>query len=72
MLAAFDIYINYIKDPKDEELVGMKFLKANIYRRYNHFDEAIPMFEDILTTHASTRPRYYSANILLDIYIVAG
>jgi pentatricopeptide repeat protein len=26
MLAAFDIYINYIKDPKDDELVGMKFL----------------------------------------------
>jgi hypothetical protein len=40
MLAAFDIYINYIKDPKDDELVGMKFLKANIYRRYNHFDWA--------------------------------
>src|SRR5216110_1021822 len=33
MIAAFDIYIKYIKDPKDDELVGMKFLKANIYRR---------------------------------------
>ena len=56
MLAAFDIYINYIKDPKDDELVGMKFLKANIYRRYNHFDEAIPIFQDILEHHRSTRP----------------
>ena len=68
MLAAFDIYINYIKDPKDDELVGMKFLKANIYRRYNHFDEAIPIFEDILEHHRSTRPREYSANLLLDTY----
>ena len=51
MLAAFDIYINYIKDPKDEELVGMKFLKANIYRRYNHYDEAHP---DLPWTSSST------------------
>ena len=58
MLAAFDIYINYIKDPKDEELVGMKFLKANIYRRYNHYDEAIPIFHGHpRAPQASTRPR---------------
>jgi hypothetical protein len=29
----------------------MKFLKANIYRRYNHFDEAIPLCMDILEHH---------------------
>jgi len=51
MLAAFDIYINYIKDPKDDELVGMKFMKANIYRRYGHYDEALPIFQDILDHH---------------------
>jgi tetratricopeptide (TPR) repeat protein len=66
MIAAFDIYINYIKDPKDPELVGMKFLKANIYRRHNHFDEAIPMFEDILTHHKDHETALYSANLLLD------
>ncbi|MCE9575217.1 MAG: tetratricopeptide repeat protein [Deltaproteobacteria bacterium] len=66
MLAAFDIYINYIKDPKDPELVGMKFLKANIYRRHNHFDEAIPVFEDILTEHRDHETALYSANLLLD------
>ena len=68
MLAAFDIYINYIKDPKDDELVGMKFLKANIYRRYNHFDEAIPIFQDILDHHRQHETAEYSANFLLDIY----
>ena len=52
MLDAFDIYIKYIKDPKDDELVGMKFLKARMYSRYNHFEEALPMFEEIPYTRA--------------------
>lgn len=68
MLAAFDVYINYIKDPKDDDLVGMKFLKANIYRRYNHFDEAIPIFQDILDHHRQHETAEYSANLLLDTY----
>jgi tetratricopeptide (TPR) repeat protein len=68
MLAAFDIYINYIKDPKDDDLVAMKFTKANIYRRYNHFDEAIPIFMDILDHHKQHETAEYSANLLLDIY----
>jgi len=68
MLAAFDIYINYIKDPKDDELVGMKFLKANIYRRYNHFDKAIPLFMDIIEKHREHETAEYSANLLLDTY----
>jgi len=68
MLAAFDIYINYIKDPKDDELVGMKFLKANIYRRYNHYEEAIPIFMDILDHHKQHETAEYSANLLLDTY----
>jgi len=72
MLDAFDIYIKYIKDPNDEELVGMKFLKANMYRRYNHFEEAIPMFDDIIKTSPKHETAYYSANIILDIYIVKG
>jgi tetratricopeptide (TPR) repeat protein len=68
MLAAFDIYINYIKDPKDDELVGMKFLKANIYRRYNHYEKAIPIFLDIIEKHPQHETAEFSANLLLDIY----
>lgn len=70
MLNAFDVYITYIKDPKDDELISMKFLKANMYRRYNHFAEALPMFEDIIKNHSFHETAYYSANILLDIYII--
>ncbi len=68
MLAAFDIYINYVKDPKDDELVGMKFLKANIYRRYNDFDRALPIFEEILDKHREHETAEYAANLLLDTY----
>jgi tetratricopeptide (TPR) repeat protein len=68
MLAAFDIYINFIKDPKDEELVGMKFLKANIYRRYFHFDKAMPVFQEILDKHRQHETAQYAANLLLDSY----
>jgi tetratricopeptide (TPR) repeat protein len=68
MLAAFDIYINYIKDPKDDDLVTMKFTKANIYRRYNHFDQAIPIFLDILDRHRQHETAQFAANLLLDIY----
>jgi len=70
MLEAFDVYIKYVKDPKDDELVGMKFLKANMYRRYNHFDEAIPLFEDIIKNNPSHETAYFSANIILDSLIL--
>ena len=70
MLDAFDVYIKYVKDPNDDELVGMKFLKANMYRRFNHFDEAIPLFEDIIKNHPAHETAYYSANIILDSLIL--
>lgn len=66
MIEAFDIYINYIKDPKDDELVMMKFLKARIYWRYNQFDQAVPLFEDIVEKHLSHETGEYAVNLLLD------
>ncbi|HTR55168.1 MAG TPA: tetratricopeptide repeat protein, partial [Kofleriaceae bacterium] len=68
MIAAFDIYIKYIKDPKDDELVQMKFLKARMYRSYKHFDEAIPLFMDIIEHHPEHETAEFSANLLLDTF----
>ena len=68
MLAAFDIYIDYIKGGNDDELVAMKFHKANTYRRYHHYAEAIPIFQDILDHHSEHETAEFSANLLLDIY----
>ena len=70
MIDAFDIYIDYIKDPNDPELVGMMFLKANMYRRYNQFDKALPLLERIIKEHANHETAYYSANTILDIHII--
>lgn len=68
MIDAFDIYINYIKDPKDEELVMMKFLKARLYWRYNQFDKSTPLFEEIIKNHLKHETGEYSINILLDTF----
>ena len=38
----------------------MKFLKANIYRRYNHFDKAIPLFDG----HPRQAPRARDRRVL--------
>ena len=51
MLDAFDIYLEYIKDPKDEERVTMKFLKGRVYWRHYQFDKSDPIFEDIVANH---------------------
>ncbi|HUJ60602.1 MAG TPA: tetratricopeptide repeat protein, partial [Kofleriaceae bacterium] len=68
MIAAFELYITYVKDPKDPDVVGMKFSEANTLRRYNHFREAIPIFEDIVFHHAEHEAAPTAANLLLDIY----
>jgi len=68
MIAAFDVYIKYINDPKDPERVGMMFMKANIYRRYNHFDQSTPILQDILTNHREHETAEFAANLLLDQY----
>lgn len=66
MIEAFDIYIDYIKNPKDEELVMMKFLKAKIYWEHDHLKEANKLFEDIIEHHIGHETAQYSANLLLD------
>jgi TolA-binding protein len=69
MIDAFDIYINYIKNPKDEELVMMKFLKARIYWRHDHLEDALPIFQDIVDQHPDHETALYSAHIILDSLI---
>jgi tetratricopeptide (TPR) repeat protein len=68
MIDAFDVYIKYITDPKDSERVGMMFMKANIYRRFNHYDLSTPILQDILQNHRDHETAEFSANLLLDQY----
>lgn len=68
MLAAFRFYIDHVKEPDDDEVVRMKFLEANTYRRYNQFAKAVPLFEEILAKHATHETAELAANLLLDIH----
>ncbi len=64
MIAAFDTYIKYVPDSK--ELPHIKYRKARIYYEYNHIDEAIPLFHDIVENNKNSDMAVYSANLMLD------
>ena len=72
MFAAFDVYASYIKYSADAQLGWMKFIRANIYRRYNHSNEAIPVFLDILEHHKRHETVEPAALLLLGIYRSKG
>lgn len=72
LLEACERYLKYL--PKGEKRVEINFKAANIYYRYNHFDEAVARFSDI----ALNQPDYkfdngerageVAANLVLDSY----
>jgi tetratricopeptide (TPR) repeat protein len=64
MIDAFDTYIKYVPDAP--ELVKIKYRKARVFYDYNHFDEAIKLFSDIVDHHVNDDLAIYSANLLLD------
>jgi tetratricopeptide (TPR) repeat protein len=64
MIGAFDTYIKYVPDAP--ELVKIKYRKARIFYEYNHFEEAIKLFADIVDHHVNDELAIYSANLLLD------
>lgn len=66
MMAAFDVYIKYVTDAKDEELPRMKFFKGRILWKYRHYDEAVPFFEEILKKWPEHEVAEFAANLLLD------
>src|SRR5581483_612955 len=68
MIAAFDTYIKYV--PDSNELPTIKYRKARIYYEYDHIDEAIPLFKDIAEHHKNSDLAIYSANLLLDCYVI--
>jgi tetratricopeptide (TPR) repeat protein len=64
MIEAFDTYIKYVPDAP--ELTKIKYRKARVFYDYNHFDEAIVLFADIVDHHVTDDLAIYSANLLLD------
>jgi tetratricopeptide (TPR) repeat protein len=68
MLEAFDTYIQYVPDAP--ELVTIKYRKARTYYEYDHYEEAIPFFKEIVEHHIDSDLAIYSANLLLDCYAI--
>lgn len=69
-ISALDTYIKYVPDSPD--LVKIKYRKARIFYEYNHFDEAVTYFEDIVEHHSKDELAIYSANLLLDSLNIQG
>jgi tetratricopeptide (TPR) repeat protein len=55
-----------VKDPKDSEVVAIKFTKANVLRRYARFDQAIPIFREIVAKHPEHETAEDAAHLWLD------
>lgn len=68
LLAAFDGYLKHVKDPNDSERIDVMFHRANLLRRFDHFAEAIPAFEEIVLKHASHETAPWALQLVLDSY----
>ncbi len=66
MIHLLEVAARFETDP--DELASLAFLRANIWRRYNQFEMAIPIFVELLEKHRMHEVAEYSANLLLDIY----
>ncbi len=72
LLDACERYLKYV--PKGDKRVEISFKAANIYYRYNHFDEAVARFSDIALSHpdykfeTGERAGEVAANLVLDSY----
>jgi tetratricopeptide (TPR) repeat protein len=72
LLAAIDTYIAVIADPDNDDVLGMKFIAARTYRRYNHFDEAMALCNDTLAHHLRHETAEYAATLLVEILAELG
>lgn len=72
LLDACARYVRYL--PKGEKRVEIEFKAANIYYRYNHFDEAVLRFSEIALNYPEykfengERAAEIAANLILDSY----
>lgn len=68
MLEAFDTYIQYV--PDSPELPIIKYRRARVYYEFNHIDKAIPLFKDLAENYPKSELALYSANLLLDCFVI--
>jgi cellulose synthase operon protein C len=54
--------------PKGEKTPDIQRRLGVLYYNYNHFDEAIPLFEKLVREHPKTQNGEIAGNLILDIY----
>ncbi len=64
--AAADRYIKAF--PRGEKVVDVKFKLGRLHYAFNHLEEALRYFREIVHKHPSSPNAIYSANLILDIY----
>ena len=70
-------YQEYIKSiayflelvPDDENRSTYDYLAADVYYRYQHWDEAESRYKNVIAAYPTEDVGKYSANVLLDIYL---
>ncbi|MFL5319863.1 MAG: tetratricopeptide repeat protein [Myxococcaceae bacterium] len=76
LLDACERYLKYV--PTGDKTVEIAFKAANIYYRYNHFDEAVKRFAEIAEKYPEykfengDRAAEIAANLILDSYNLVG
>jgi TolA-binding protein len=66
LVAAIDAYIAVVNKPNDDDVGGLEFIKAGIYRRFHHFDDAIQLLEGILAHQLEHAIAEDAATLLVD------
>ncbi len=65
-IAAAEKYI--LEFPRGNKVVDVKFKIGRLHYGYNHFDDSIKIFRQIIAMHPRTPYAVYSANLILDIH----
>jgi tetratricopeptide (TPR) repeat protein len=68
LLAAYELYLTHVTDPKDDERIDVSFHKANLLRRFDHHEPALAIFEQIIAVHPAHQTAEWSAQLALDSY----
>lgn len=64
LVASFDRYLQIV--PESPQRPNVEYRKARVYYEFQHFAEAAPIFDHIVTAYPGTDLATYSANLEMD------
>ena len=70
LLEACENYVKYV--PKGDKVVEIQYKAAQIYYKYNYFDESSKRFDDICVNHPTHEVAEYACNLVVDTKNLRG